>query len=193
MYAREDTSSATFTSIWFASPNTGAESSQARCSPDVSRSWARCVPTSKPSCAKVAGFGLSQLTKAKPAVEVVDGPEQRAAVQEASKAAIEQIFAYRSDAAETHSKSVTTLMTKDYGAEFLQKIPSFDKLAGASVDTKVVGTGVVSMSATDASMLVFMNRTVSRPSVGPVYEGSRIVLGLAHFGDKWLISEITAV
>ena len=98
-----------------------------------------------------AGFGILQLTKPEAAVEVVDGPEQRAAVQETSKAAIEQIFTYRADTAETHYKSVLTLMTHDYGAEFLQKVPSADKLAGANFDAKVVGNAVVSLSTTDAS------------------------------------------
>ncbi len=140
-----------------------------------------------------AGFGISQLTKAKPAVVLVDGPEQRRAVQETSKATVEQIFTYRAGGTDNHFKSVTTLMTKDYGAEFLRKVPSASQLAGASLDTKVVGTGVVSLSATDASMLVFMNRTISRPGAEPTYEGSRIVLGLSHVGDKWLVSEITPV
>lgn len=140
-----------------------------------------------------AGFGISQLTKAKPAVVVVDGAEQRAAVQESSKAAVEQIFTYRGDAAGSHYKSVLKLMTHEYGAEFLQKAPSADKLAGANSDAKVVGNAVVSLSATDASMLVFMNRTISRPGAEPTYEGSRIVLGLSHVGDKWLVSEITPV
>jgi Mce-associated membrane protein len=54
----------------------------------------------------------------------------------------------------------------------------------------VVGTGMLSAERDSASVLVFMNRTVTDKSKTPVYDGSRLRVDYQKIDGKWLIKDI---
>ena len=54
----------------------------------------------------------------------------------------------------------------------------------------VVGTGILSAQRDSASVMVFMNRTVTDKSKTPVYDGSRLRVDYQRIDGKWLIKDI---
>jgi Mce-associated membrane protein len=54
----------------------------------------------------------------------------------------------------------------------------------------VVGTGMLSAQRDSASVLVFMNRTVTDKSKTPVYDGSRLRVDYQMIDGRWLIKDI---
>lgn len=141
----------------------------------------------------VVGVGAWELLSKRPAEVVTDGAQQRAAVQKVTTSNIEQIFSYKAESVDAHNVSVLALMTTGYGAKFQRDAPGADKVAGANSEAKVVDTGIISLTASDASVLAFMNRTVTRPDQQPVYDGSRLSVHLISVDGNWLIDDIRPV
>jgi Mce-associated membrane protein len=54
----------------------------------------------------------------------------------------------------------------------------------------VVGVGMLSAQRDSASVMVFMNRTVTDKSKQPVYDGSRLRVDYQKIDGKWLIQDI---
>jgi Mce-associated membrane protein len=54
----------------------------------------------------------------------------------------------------------------------------------------VVGTGMLTAQRDSASVMVFMNRTVTDKSKQPVYDGSRLRVDYQKIDGKWLIKDI---
>jgi Mce-associated membrane protein len=54
----------------------------------------------------------------------------------------------------------------------------------------VVGTGMLASQRDSASVMVFMNRTVTDKSKTPVYDGSRLRVDYEKIDGKWLINGI---
>ena len=57
----------------------------------------------------------------------------------------------------------------------------------------VVGVGVLTAQRDSASVMVFMNRTVTDKSRQPVYDGSRLRVDYQKVDGKWLIKYITPI
>jgi Mce-associated membrane protein len=57
----------------------------------------------------------------------------------------------------------------------------------------VVGVGVLTAQRDSASVLVFMNRTVTDKAKQPVYDGSRLRVDYEKLDGKWLIQDITPI
>jgi Mce-associated membrane protein len=57
----------------------------------------------------------------------------------------------------------------------------------------VVGAGMLAAQRDSASVLVFMNRTVTDKSKQPVYDGSRLRVDYQKIDGKWLIKYIQPV
>ena len=57
----------------------------------------------------------------------------------------------------------------------------------------VVGVGVLEAQRTSASVMVFMNRTVTDKSRQPIYDGSRLRVDYQKIDGKWLINYITPI
>lgn len=57
----------------------------------------------------------------------------------------------------------------------------------------VVGAGMLSAQRDSASVLVFMNRTVTDKSKQPVYDGSRLRVDYQKIDGRWLIKYIQPV
>ena len=63
------------------------------------------------------------------------------------------------------------------------------------MQANVVGTGVITAKRDSASVMVYMNRTVSDKSSRqqPVYDGSRLRVDFKRIDGKWLIAYITPI
>ena len=157
------------------------------------RAWWLLVAALVVTVGAVGAVGVWQGASKKPPEVSIDGTAQRSAVQDGAKSGVEKIFTFQATSITAHNTSVLALMTKDYGAKFAQQAPGPDKVGGADSEARVVGTGVVSLSATSASILVFMNRTVTRPNEQPTYDGSRLLVGLSKVGDGWLVDDVAPV
>ena len=57
----------------------------------------------------------------------------------------------------------------------------------------VVGVGVLEAQRDSASVMVYMNRTVTDKSRQPIYDGSRLRVDYQKIDGKWLINYITPI
>lgn len=110
---------------------------------------------------------------------------------------IPKVFAYDYQTVERSLAEVYPLLTPNYRQEFqksanAQIIPEAKKRE-VVVQANVVGVGVMSAKRESASVMVYMNRTVSDKSRQPVYDGSRLRVDYQRIGTRWLIAYITPI
>lgn len=110
---------------------------------------------------------------------------------------IPQVFAYDFQTVERSLNAVYPLLTPSYRQEFekganAQIIPEARKRE-VVVQANVVGVGVMTAKRESASVMVFMNRTVTDKSREPVYDGSRLRVDYQRIGGNWLINYITPI
>jgi Mce-associated membrane protein len=110
---------------------------------------------------------------------------------------IPEVFAYDYQTVERSLTEAYPLLTPDYRHEFqksanAQIIPEAKKRE-VVVQANVVGVGILSAKRDSASVMVYMNRTVTDKSRQPVYDGSRLRVDFQKIGDKWLIAYITPI
>jgi Mce-associated membrane protein len=137
--------------------------------------------------------GIWQGQSKKPAVMVIDGPDQRAAVQQVASADVKRIFTFTPENIDANNAAALELMTENFGREFKQKAPDATTVEGATSQVNVAGTAVIALTEAKASVLVFMNRTATRPGQEPIYDGSRLRLELERIADRWLIDDVKPV
>ena len=114
--------------------------------------------------------------------------------------AIEQIprvFGYDFQTIERSLTDAATLLTPEYRREFQERaaqdiIPQARERQVIS-QAHAVGAGLLSAQRDSASVLVFMNRTVTDKAKQPVYDGSRLKVDYQKIDGKWLISYITPI
>src|SRR6476620_9655992 len=87
--------------------------------------------------------------------------------------------------------------TPDYRQEFEDRankdiIPQARERQLVS-QANVVGVGVLSAQRDSASVMVYMNRTVTDKSKTPIYDGSRLRVDYQKMDGKWLIKYITPI
>ena len=110
---------------------------------------------------------------------------------------IPEVFAYDYQTVERSLADAYPLLTPDYRQEFqksanAQIIPEAKKRE-VVVQANVVGVGVMSAKRDSASVMVYLNRTVTDKSRQPLYDGSRLRVDFKKIGDKWLIAYITPI
>ncbi|OBG30290.1 mammalian cell entry protein [Mycobacterium sp. 852002-51057_SCH5723018] len=110
---------------------------------------------------------------------------------------IPKVFAYDYQTVERSLAAAYPLLTPDYRQEFqrsanAQIIPEAKKRE-VVVQANVVGVGVMSARRESASVMVYMNRTVTDKSRQPLYDGSRLRVDFKKIGKQWLISYITPI
>ncbi|UXA06709.1 mammalian cell entry protein [Mycobacterium sp. SMC-2] len=110
---------------------------------------------------------------------------------------IPEVFAYDYQTVERSLAEVYPLLTPDYRQEFrksanAQIIPEAKKRE-VVVQASVVGVGVMSATRDSASLMVYMNRTVTDKSRQPLYDGSRLRVDFKKIGKQWLIAYITPI
>jgi Mce-associated membrane protein len=112
---------------------------------------------------------------------------------------IPKVFAYDYQTVERSLAAVYPLLTPEYRQEFqrsanAQIIPEAKKRE-VVVQANVVGAGVITAKRDSASVMVYMNRTVSDKASRqqPVYDGSRLRVDFKRIDGKWLIAYITPI
>jgi Mce-associated membrane protein len=110
---------------------------------------------------------------------------------------IPEVFGYDYQTVERSLNNVYPLLTPDYRREFEDRatkdiIPQARDRQVVS-QANVVGVGVLAAQRNSASVMVFMNRTVTDKSRQPVYDGSRLRVDYRKVGGKWLINYITPI
>lgn len=110
---------------------------------------------------------------------------------------VPEVFAYDYQTVERSLAQAYPLLTPDYRQEFQksansQIIPEAKKRE-VVVQANVVGVGVMSAGRDSASVMVYLNRTVTDKTRQPLYDGSRLRVDFKKIGDKWLIAYITPI
>lgn len=110
---------------------------------------------------------------------------------------IPKIFGYDYQTVERTLTEAATLLTPDYRREFEDRankdiIPQARDRQVVS-QAHVVGAGMLDAQRDSASVLVFMNRTVTDKSKQPVYDGSRLRVDYQKIDGNWLIKYIQPV
>ena len=110
---------------------------------------------------------------------------------------IPQVFGYDYQTVERSLDAAYPLLTPGYRREFqksatAQIIPEAKKRE-VVVQANVVGVGVMAAGRNSASVMVYMNRTVTDKSREPLYDGSRLRVDYQRVGGKWLINYITPI
>lgn len=110
---------------------------------------------------------------------------------------IPEVFGYDYQTVERSLTDAYGLLTPDYRREFEERankdiIPQARERQVVS-QANVVGVGVMAVQRDSASVMVFMNRTVTDKSRQPVYDGSRLRVDYKRIDGKWLINYITPI
>jgi len=110
---------------------------------------------------------------------------------------IPKVFGYDYQTVERSLTEVYPLLTPDYRQEFEDRankdiIPQARDRQLVS-QANVVGVGVMSAQRNSASVMVYMNRTVTDKSKTPIYDGSRLRVDYQKIDGKWLIKYITPI
>jgi Mce-associated membrane protein len=130
-------------------------------------------------------------------VEVRGEQTTRAEVAPLAAKQIPQVFGYDYQTVERSLNDVYPLLTPDYRQEFEDRankdiIPQARERQVVS-QANVVGVGVLSAQRNSASVMVYMNRTVTDKSKTPIYDGSRLRVDYQKIDGKWLIKYITPI
>lgn len=110
---------------------------------------------------------------------------------------VSQVFGYDYQTVERSLTDAYSLLTDEYRQVFEQQatttiIPEARERQVVA-QANVVGVGVLSAQRNSASVLVYMNRTITDESGEPVYEGSRLEVDYQRIHGDWKISYITPI
>jgi Mce-associated membrane protein len=110
---------------------------------------------------------------------------------------IPKVFGYDYQTVERSLTEVYPLLTPDYRQEFQARadkdiIPQARERQLVS-QANVVGVGVLNAQRNSASVMVYLNRTVTDKSKTPIYDGSRLRVDYQKIDGKWLIRYITPI
>ena len=130
-------------------------------------------------------------------VELRSEQSARDVLQPLAAKQIPQVFGYDYQTVERSLNEVYPLLTPDYRHEFEDRankdiIPQARDRQLVS-QASVVGVGVLSAQRDSASVMVYMNRTVTDKSKTPIYDGSRLRVDYQRIDGKWLIKYITPI
>jgi Mce-associated membrane protein len=107
------------------------------------------------------------------------------------------VFGYDYQTVERSLTDASQFLTPDYRREFEDRaakdiIPQARERQIVS-QANVVGVGVLTAQRNSASVMVFMNRTVTDKSKQPVYDGSRLRVDYDRIDGQWKIRYITPI
>jgi Mce-associated membrane protein len=130
-------------------------------------------------------------------VETLGEQAARAVLPKLAATEIPAVFAYDYQTVERSLNDVYPLLTPEYRQEFqksanAQIIPEAKKRE-VVVQANVVGVGVMAAKRNSATVMVYMNRTVTDKARQPLYDGSRLRVDFKRIGGKWLIAYITPI
>jgi Mce-associated membrane protein len=121
----------------------------------------------------------------------------RAVLPQLAAKEIPLVFAYDYQTVERSLNDAYPLLTPEYRQEFqksanAQIIPEAKKRE-VVVQASVVGAGVMAAQRNSASVMVYLNRTVTDKTRKPIYDGSRLRVDFKRVDGKWLIAYITPI
>jgi Mce-associated membrane protein len=121
----------------------------------------------------------------------------RAVLPQLAAREIPQVFGYDYQTVADSLSKVYPLLTPEYRTEFqksanAQIIPEAKKRE-VVVQANVVGVGVMSAKRNSASVMVYLNRTVTDKARQPLYDGSRLRVDFKRIDGEWLIAYITPI
>ncbi|WP_421843949.1 mammalian cell entry protein [Mycobacterium sp.] len=121
----------------------------------------------------------------------------RAVLPKLAETEIPEVFAYDYQTVERSLNEAYEFLTPQYRREFqksanTQIIPEAKKRE-VVVQASVVGVGVMAAKRDSASVMVYMNRTVTDKARQPLYDGSRLRVDFERIDGKWLIAYITPI
>jgi Mce-associated membrane protein len=114
--------------------------------------------------------------------------------------AIEQIprvFGFDYQTVERSFAEVYPLLTPEYRKEFQDRVTN--EIIPQARDRQLVsqahavGAGVLDAQRSSASVMVYMNRTVTDKAKESIYDGSRLRIDYKKVDGKWLIAYITPI
>ncbi|MGV0790288.1 mammalian cell entry protein [Mycolicibacterium sp. XJ1819] len=121
----------------------------------------------------------------------------RAELPSLAEQQIPKVFGYDYQTVERSLNEIYPLLTPTYRQEFQDRaasdiIPQARERQLVS-QANVVGVGVMTAQRSSASVMVYMNRTVTDSSKEPIYDGSRLRVDYQKIDGKWLIGHITPI
>src|SRR5919106_5588673 len=130
-------------------------------------------------------------------VEIRGEQATRAEVAPLAEKQIPEVFAYDYQTVERSLTDAYSLLTPEYRREFEDRatrdiIPQARERHLVS-QANVVGVGVLAAQRNSASVMVYLNRTVTDKSREPMYDGSRLKVDYLKVDGKWLINYITPI
>lgn len=130
-------------------------------------------------------------------VEREGAKSARAEVTPLAREQIPRVFGFDYQTVEANFTEVYQFLTPDYRREFADRtakdvIPQARERELIS-QANVVGAGVLDAQRTAASVMVYMNRTVTEKGGKPVYDGSRLRVDYRKIDGRWLIDYITPI
>jgi Mce-associated membrane protein len=110
---------------------------------------------------------------------------------------IPEVFGYDYQTVERSLTDAYSLLTPEYRREFEDRatqdiIPQARERQLVS-QAHVVGVGVLAAQRNSASVMVYLNRTVTDKSRQPMYDGSRLKVDYLKVDGRWLINYITPI
>ena len=130
-------------------------------------------------------------------VETRGEQSARAALPPLATQEIPEVFAYDYQTVERSLGAAYPLLTPAYRQEFEksanEKIIPEARKREVVVQASVVGVGVMAAQRNSASVMVYMNRTVTDKTRQPLYDGSRLRVDYQRIDGKWLINYITPI
>lgn len=161
--------------------------------------WLRRVATATGYLAIVAVVGLSAAGGwfYWDRVETRSAQAAREVLPKLAAKEIPQFFGYDFQTIERSLADVYPLLTPEYRQEFKkavndQIIPEAKKREMV-VQVDVVGVGVMQAKRNWATVMVYMNRTISDKARQPMYDGSRLRVEFQRIDGKWLIAHIVPI
>lgn len=128
----------------------------------------------------------------------LDGEQQaRAELPALAEEQIPRVFGFDYQTVERSFAEVYPMLTPEYRQEFQDRVTN--EIIPQARDRELisqahtVGTGVLAAHRTSASVMVYMNRTVTDKSKESVYDGSRLRVDYKKVDGKWLIAYITPI
>ena len=142
----------------------------------------------------MAGFGGALFWDR---VELRGEQDARSAVTPLAAQQIPKVFGYDYQTVEASLTDAGTMLTPSFREEFEERASK--EIIPAARDRRivsqanVVGVGVLDAERNSASVMVYLNRTVTDKSNKPVYDGSRIRVDYQKIDGRWLINYITPI
>jgi Mce-associated membrane protein len=130
-------------------------------------------------------------------VELQGEEQARAELPPLASEQIPRVFGFDYQTVERSFAEVYPLLTPEYRKEFQDRVTN--EIIPQARDRQLVsqahtvGAGVLDAQRTTASVMVYMNRTVTDKAKESIYDGSRLRVDYKKVDGKWLIAYITPI